>query len=328
MIITQTPLRVSFAGGLTDFVDFYNRKPGMVVSTAIDKYIFVIINERFDDKIYINYSKKEIVDHVDDIEHELVREALRVTGVSEGVEITTLADIPSEGSGLGSSSSVTVGLLNALYTYCGTPKTPEQLAVDACNIEIERCGKPIGKQDQYIAAYGGLRCFTFHPDRVDEEKISLSLDKKRMFSDNLMLFYTNRTRKADDILNEQKKQMDAKFDFLTHIRSIALEAREILIDGQIDAMGELLHSGWGWKSRMSNRVSNAEIDAMYNRAREAGAMGGKICGAGAGGFLLLYCAHPLQSQVREALSAYRELPFNLERDGSKVIFNMRRYEWK
>jgi D-glycero-alpha-D-manno-heptose-7-phosphate kinase len=328
MIITQTPLRVSFAGGLTDFVDFYTREPGKVVSTAIDKYIFVIINERFDNKIYINYSKKEIVDHVDDIEHDLVREALRVTGVSEGIEITTLADIPSEGSGLGSSSSVTVGLLNALYTYRGDPKTPEQLAADACHIEIDRCGKPIGKQDQYITAYGGLRCFTFHPDRVDEEKVPLSLDKKRMLSDNLMLFYTNRTRKADDILLEQKNQMDAKFDYLKHIKSIAVETRDILTNGRIDGIGELLHRGWSWKSKMSGRVSNTEIDIMYNAAREAGALGGKICGAGAGGFLLLYCPHPLQTQVREALAAYRELPFNLERDGSKVIFNMRRYEWK
>ena len=324
MIITQTPLRISFAGGLTDFSDFYEREDGLVVSAAIDKYIFVIINERFDDRIYINYSKREAVDHPDEIEHDLIREALRLTGVTKGVEITTLTDIPTEGSGLGSSSSITVGLLNALYTYCGNPQPTEQLARDACEIEIVRCGKPIGKQDQYIAAYGGLRRFTFRTGGVEVERLAVPDGHTQALSDNLMLFYTNKTRKAETVLREQKAQMTTKFELLKEIKSVALDARATLTGGQIDGMGELLNRGWERKYRMSGLVSNSEIDSMYRKARDAGATGGKVCGAGGGGFLLLFCPRPSRHRVREALSNYRELPFNLERDGTKVIFNMRR----
>ena len=324
MIITQTPLRISFAGGLTDFADFYEREDGLVVSAAIDKYIFVIINERFDDRIYINYSKREAVDHPDEIEHDLIREALRLTGVTRGVEITTLTDVPSEGSGLGSSSSITVGLLNALYTYCGNPQSTEKLARDACEIEIDRCGRPIGKQDQYIAAYGGLRGFTFRPGGVEVERLGLANGHAERLSDSLMLFYTNKTRKAETILREQKANMYDKFTLVKEIKSVAQRAREALAAGRIDGMGELLDRGWTWKYRMSGLVSNAEIDAMYRKARDAGASGGKICGAGGGGFLLLFCPRSSRARVRDALSDYRELPFNLERDGTKVIFNMRR----
>ena len=324
MIITQTPLRISFAGGLTDFADFYTREDGLVVSAAIDKYIFVIINERFDDRIYINYSKREAVDHPDEIEHDLIREALRLTGVTRGVEITTLTDIPSEGSGLGSSSSITVGLLNALYTYCGNPQPTEKLARDACEIEIDRCGQPIGKQDQYIAAYGGLRGFTFRPGGVEVERLGLADGHAERLSDSLMLFYTNKTRKAETVLREQKANMTAKLTLLKEIKSVAQSAREALTAGCIDRMGELLDRGWTWKNRMSGLVSNAEIDAMYRKARDAGAEGGKVCGAGGGGFLLIFCPGSSQPLVREALSDYRELPFNLERDGTRVIFNMRR----
>ena len=329
MIITQTPLRISFAGGLTDFADFYEHNGGGVVSTAIDKYIFVIVNERFDDKIYVNYSKKEIVNSVDEIEHDLVREALKITGIAGGVEITTLADVPSEGSGLGSSSSVTVGLLNAFYAFRGDLQPAERLAEEACEIEINRCRKPIGKQDQYIAAFGGLRCFTFHTDGgVCAERLPLSSEQKRQLSDNLMLFYTNRTRSASGVLHEQKARIPAKQQMLSRLKLLADETRNILVTGHLDELGSILDRGWRWKQEMSDRISDSEIDAIYQSAQEAGALGGKLCGAGAGGFFLIYCPHPRQSQVRQALSGYRELPFNLERDGSKVIFNMRRYEWK
>ncbi len=324
MIITQTPLRISFAGGLTDFADFYEREDGLVVSAAIDKYIFVIINERFDDRIYVNYSKREAVDHPDEIEHDLIREALRLTGVTRGVEITTLTDIPSEGSGLGSSSSITVGLLNALYTYCGNPQPTEKLARDACEIEIERCGQPIGKQDQYIAAYGGLCGFTFRPGGVEVERLGLSGGHAERLSDSLLLFYTNKTRKAETILREQKANMAGKFGLVKEIKSVAQSARAALSAGEIDRMGELLDRGWTWKYKMSGLVSNDEIDTMYLKARGAGAAGGKVCGAGGGGFLLLCCPESSRPRVRDALSDYRELPFNLERDGTKVIFNMRR----
>ena len=203
MIITQTPLRISFAGGGTDFPDYYRQDTGRVLSTAIDKYLFVIVKERFDNRIYVNYSQKEIVDRIDDLQHELVREAMRKTGVLDGVEITTLADIPSEGSGLGSSSSITVGLLNALYAYQGEQVPAERLAREACEIEIDILGKPIGVQDQYIAAYGGLRLFTFGSEgRVQADRVNMTDIMRRRLSNNLMLFFTNRTRRSSEILEE------------------------------------------------------------------------------------------------------------------------------
>lgn len=328
MIITQTPLRISFAGGGTDFPDFYLQETGQVLSTAIDKFLFVIVKERFDSKIYVNYSQKEIVDHIDDLQHELVREAMRKTGVVDGVEITTLADIPSEGSGLGSSSSLTVGLLNALYAYRGDQVPAEQLAQEACEIEIDVLGKPIGVQDQYIAAYGGLRLFTFGDDgAVVADRVEMTDTMRRRLSNNLMLFFTNRTRRSAEILEEQKASIEDKNAVLRQMRTQAEEAKTFLEAGRVDAMGALLDRGWQLKKSLASRISDDELDTMYNRAREAGALGGKISGAGGGGFLLLYCTPDRQDAVAEALSDYREMPFALERDGSKVIFNVRREGW-
>lgn len=328
MIITQTPLRISFAGGGTDFPGFYLQETGRVLSTAIDKYLFVIIKERFDNKIYVNYSQKEIVDHIDDLQHELVRETMRKTGVLDGVEITTLADIPSEGSGLGSSSSITVGLLNALYTYQGEQVPAERLAREACEIEIDILGKPIGVQDQYIAAYGGLRLFTFGEDGcVTAERVDMTDTFRRRLSNNLMLFFTNRTRRSSEILEEQQSSIDEKNAVLRQMSDQALEAKMFLEEGRVDAVGALLDRGWQLKKSLASRISDTELDMMYNRAREAGALGGKISGAGGGGFLLLYCPPDRQDAVAEALSDYREMPFALERDGSKVIFNVRRDGW-
>ncbi len=329
MIISQTPLRISFAGGGTDLKSFYEHEEGWVISSAIDKYVFIIVKERFDEMIYVNCSKKEVVERVDDIEHGLVREAMRKTGVSHGVEITTLADIPSDGSGLGSSSSVTVGLLNALYAYQGEQVTAEQLAREASEIEIDILGKPIGKQDQYIAAYGGVRFFRFQPDEtVDVEKIHLVNSKNRMFGSNLMLFYTGKTRKADVILSEQKENTLQKINFLREMKYQAREIKECLETADFDRVGNILADGWELKKKLASRISNPDIDVMYQHAREAGALGGKISGAGGGGFMLLYCPRERQTQLRNELKAYREFPFFLEKDGSKIIFNVRRYEWK
>ncbi len=328
MIITQTPLRISLVGGGTDLKAFYSLEDGMVLSAAIDKYVYVIVKERFDDKIYINYSRKEIVDGIEEIQHELVREAMWITRVRKGVEITTLADIPSEGSGLGSSSSLTVGLLNALYQYQGEQIPPERLARDACEIEIDRCGKPIGKQDQYIAAYGGVRTFTFRSDEsVVVEKLLLSDARMRKLGSNLLLFYTNKTRKSVDILREQRDLTLQKVDELREIKNLVPEARNIMFSeaGGFDGLGRLLHENWLRKRELASRITNGDIDDMYQRALDAGAIGGKISGAGGGGFLLLYVPRHKQDAVREALSDLRELPFLLERDGSKVIFNMRSY---
>lgn len=328
MIITQTPLRISFAGGGTDFADFYSREDGSVVSTAIDKYVYVIVKERFDHKIYLKWSLNEIVDRIDDVKHELVREAMRKVGVLRGVEITTLADIPSEGSGLGSSSSLTVGLLNALYAYQGDSRPAEQLAEEAVQIEVDVLGKPIGKQDQYIAAHGNLRRFLFQEDgSVEIEKVAISDRQRRRLSNNLMLFYTDRVRRSEDILRKQKASILDRMATLRKMKAQVSEARRHLEGGSVDEMGPLLDRAWALKKSLVSGISDREIDRIYRDAREAGASGGKISGAGGGGFLLLYCLPDAQDAVRKALRGYREMPFSLERDGSKVIFNVRREGW-
>lgn len=325
MIITQTPLRISFLGGGTDFREYFLAEGGWVVSSAIDKYIYVIIKERFDDKIRVGYTRTEMVDHIDELEHELVRECLRKTGITKRVEISTMGDIPSAGSGLGSSSTVTVGLLNAMYTFQGTPKDHETLAHEACEIEIDVLGKPIGVQDQYIVAYGGLRFLHFRRDgQVDVASLGLDDTQKRQLNQNLMLFFTRVTRRSETVLGEQVQNIDNRLEVLRALKRLAVEARGCLEAGDFDEFGHILHRGWEWKKQMASRISNGEIDEMYEAARGAGALGGKIAGAGGGGFLMLYCPRSKQDDVRAALRHLPELPFHLERDGSKVIFNNRR----
>ncbi|GAB4534987.1 MAG: GHMP kinase [Thermodesulfovibrionia bacterium] len=301
----------------------------MVLSATIDKYVYVIVKERFDNKIYINYSQKEIVDEVDEIRHELVREAMRKTGVTHGVEITTLADIPSEGSGLGSSSSITVCLLNALYNYTGRQVTAEQLARDACEIEIDICKKPIGKQDQYISAYGGLNQIIFHPDEsVTVDRLAINGEEFRRLGSNLLLFFTNKTRDANSILKEQNKKTDEKRETLRCMRDYVPQLRDVLLKGRFDEVGRILNETWILKRSIVDAISNSEIDEMYQRAIDAGALGGKLCGAGGGGFLLLYVPRDKQDRVRDAMRDYRELPFMLEQYGSRIIFNYRGYPFK
>jgi D-glycero-alpha-D-manno-heptose-7-phosphate kinase len=326
LIITQTPLRISLAGGGTDFKEYYQDEEGMVLSTAIDKYVFVIVTERFDEKIYVNYSRKEIVDSVDEIQHELVREALCRAGIKHGVEITMLADIPSEGSGLGSSSSLTVGLLNAFYMFQGEQMPASVLAKEACEIEIDNCGKPIGKQDQYIAAYGGMRQITFRrDDSVDVDKVDLPSKQRRRLSSELMLFYTDVNRKSADILTEQRDQIKNNLENLRNIKRHAQQIRNAIEGGEFNLIGTIMNESWAAKRKLGSKISNAALDDMYEMAVCAGATGGKISGAGGGGFLLLYVPMSKQECVRNAMRSHRELPFMLEQDGSKVIFNFKRY---
>ena len=326
MIITQTPLRVSFAGGGTDFRDFFEKHGGCVVSSAIDKFVYCIVKERFDDKIYVNYSKKEIVDSVDQLEHELVREAMRKVGVTKAVEVSFLSDIPAEGSGLGSSSSVTVGVLNALYHLVGATPTAEQLAREACEIEIDILGKPIGVQDQYIASYGGLRYFQLGPGRdIKVTYVKMSRTVLEDMDNMLMLFYTGKTRKAATILSEQKSNIAQKLDVLREMTRQAQEVRQIIEAGDAQGLGRLLHQGWEAKRKLAHSISNREMDEIYERAVKAGALGGKISGAGGGGFFLLCVPSDKRQAVRHALSNLREMPFRLERGGSRVVFNMQRY---
>lgn len=325
MIVTQTPLRISFFGGGTDFRGFYDVEPGCVLSSTIDKYIFVVIKERFDNKIRVGYTRTELVDDIDELEHELVRECLRRTGIRRRVEISTMADIPSEGSGLGSSSTVTVGLLNAMYTYLGTPKDHTTLAREACEIEIETLGKPIGKQDQYIAAFGGQRFIQFGAgERVDVDAADIDPVTARRLNQNLMLFYTQVARKAETVLTEQRQNITNRMDVLREMKTMAVCARQYLCDGELEQFGRMLHEAWLLKKQLASKISSDEIDELYGAAREAGALGGKIAGAGGGGFLMLYCARDRQDAVRHALRELPELPFHLERDGTKVIFNYRR----
>jgi D-glycero-alpha-D-manno-heptose-7-phosphate kinase len=325
MIITQTPLRVSFAGGGTDMADFYRKNGGAVISSAIDKYIFVIIKARFDKMIRVGYTRTEMVSHIDEIEHELVRECMRVTGITEGVEIATMGDIPSEGSGLGSSSTVTVGLLNAMYSYRGELVTAERLAEDACRIEIDVLKKPIGKQDQYIAAFGGLRRIIFHPDDTTEVvRVPIEPDTERRLSESLLLFYTGKTRKADKILAVQKDNIPEHMSNLISMKNQVAEIEECLQQDNLNKFGRVLCSGWEMKKQLADGITSRELDELYERALDAGAAGGKITGAGGGGFLMLLCSPDRQARVREALNGLRELHISLERDGTKVIFNNRR----
>ena len=319
MIITQTPLRVSFLGGNTDFSEYYTKYGGMVLTTTIDKYVYCIVHKRFDDLIIVNYTIKETVEKVDDLQHELVREAMKLVGVTKGIEISFLSDIPAKGSGLGSSSSVTIGVLNALHQYKGESVGARQLAQEAVRIEVEILKKPIGIQDQYIIAFGGLRWIYFkrsgsvivrdvNPPAIDD------------LANNLMLFYTGLTRKADTILSTFNVKKNV--ELLHQNKQLAKKGIYALRGNKIYKFGKLMDSYWEIKRRLSDKISNKEIDKMYQDAKDAGAIGGKILGAGGGGFLLLMVPENKRSMVRAKLINYKELPFRLEKTGSRVIFNI------
>jgi len=328
MIITQTPLRLSFVGGGTDFPDFYERfGDGAVLSTAIDKYIYVVVKKRFDEKIRVGYSVTEMVEHVDQLRHELVREAMKLLEIPPGIEIATMADIPSTGSGLGSSSSVTVGVLNALHAYQGRSVPAERLAEEACEIEIGRLGRPIGKQDQYVAAHGGFRLFTFQVHgQVTQKRVDVSPERIRRIQDQLLLLYVGYGRDSIPILTEQRRRIEEHADILrkmAQIPHVLCQAIETSDQG-IGQLGEMLKESWEWKRTLSSGITNEALDRMMDLAREHGAVGGKVVGAGGGGFMLLFCPSGTRDRVRQALREFAELPFAFERDGSKTIFNIRR----
>lgn len=323
MIITRTPFRISFVGGGTDLPDFYRVKPGAVVSTAINKYMYIVVNKRFIDTVRVSYySKTELVDSVDKIQHPIVREALKLVGITQGIEITSIADIHA-GAGLGSSGSFTVGLLNALHAYKGNLRSAEELAREACHIEMNTLGEPVGKQDQYIAAYGGFRYTQFNSDEtVFTEPIIWSKENKEKLVQNLLLLYTGDVREASSILREQKentKQSD-KMGSLKKLHDMAFELRGLLNNkASPDILGEVLHKGWTLKKQLASNISNNKIDGYYEKALRAGAIGGKILGAGGGGFLLLYCPKEKQHQVKESLNL-QQLEFSFEPEGSKIIY--------
>ena len=320
MIITRTPFRVSFVGGGSDLKDFYSKNGyGAVVSTAINKYMYIVIHPYFHDKIRVKYSRTEDVEKVDEIRHPIVRECLRKVQIEKGIEIASFADVPA-GTGLGSSSAFTVGLLNALYAYKGKVVSKERLAREACEIEIEKLGEPIGKQDQYASAYGNINYLRFNKDEtVDVSPILLAESSRKELEQKLSLYYVGGERKASDILGEQKKNilMDDKFRNLRRLVSLAGELREILQAEDIDHVGSILDKGWQCKKELSNGISNEEIDHLYTQFLERGAVGGKLLGAGSGGFLLIFAED--HGRLREYFGL-KALPFHTDREGTKIIF--------
>ncbi|MBL7147271.1 MAG: GHMP kinase [Nanoarchaeota archaeon] len=323
MIISKTPLRVSFTGGGTDLKAFYGQEFGAVTSTAIDKYIYVTVNKRFEKGFRISYSQTEIVNRLEDIKHELVREACRLVGIEGGIEVTTIADIPSKGTGLGSSSTVTVGLLNALYAFQGQHKSAEELAKEACKIEIDILKKPIGKQDQYIAAYGGFQHIRFNPDEsVFVDPIICSKNIKEELQKNIISFYTGTTRSANEILSEQRNNthQTKKFEALKKMRDLAIETKETLNKNDLTRFGECLHKNWTYKKELALGITSPLIEKYYDSALKSGALGGKICGAGGGGFMLIYAEQNKHDKIKNALKALKEFKLGLEPQGSKIIY--------
>jgi D-glycero-alpha-D-manno-heptose-7-phosphate kinase len=320
MIITRTPFRVSFAGGGSDLASYYQHEPGAVLSTAINKYMYIAVKEHFEQNFRISYSRTEIVDSVAQIEHPIVRESLNMLGLRNGLEIVSMGDLPAR-TGLGSSSSFTVGLLHALYAMQGKVVTQERLAQEACCIEIERLREPIGKQDQYIAAYGGMQFIQFNADgSVFVDPVILSPEARKEFSRRLLIFFTGDTRDAREVLAKQQASTGEKLPVLRRMCAIAREMREVLTSGKdLNVFGSLLHEAWEAKRSLTDGISNSRIDDLYTRAIAAGALGGKLLGAGGGGFLLFFCEPHNQRRLREEMSELRELPFSLDLQGSKIV---------
>jgi D-glycero-alpha-D-manno-heptose-7-phosphate kinase len=322
MIITRTPFRISFAGGGSDLPSFYEKEQGCVLSTSINKYMFLAIHPFFDrQKTQLKYSKTELVENYDDIKHPIFREVLRKYDL-KGVDINSIADIPA-GTGLGSSSSFTVGLLHTVNAYLGKYVSAEQLAAEACEIELERLKEPIGKQDQYAAAYGGLNFISFHKNgAVEIEKIILPPEKIQELDDNLLMIYTGDTRSASQILNEQKNALDQeeKLNNVKKMVGLAHELKKVLHAQDIDSVGAILQEGWQLKKSLVKTISNSRIDDIYAKGIKAGATGGKLLGAGGSGFLLFYCPKAEQEKFRKEMKEFREMPFSFDSTGSKVVY--------
>lgn len=326
MIISRTPFRVSLFGGGTDFADYYREGKygyGVAVSTAITMYTYITINKTFDDMIRVSYSDVEYVASVDDIQHNIVREAMKLTGTLKGVEVVYMSDIPlgSAGIGLASSSALAVGVLNALYAHKGMHVSAERLASEACEIEIDILKNPIGKQDQYAVAYGGFRRYQFNADgTVFSDPVIARRETLKELCSRLMFFYTGITRKSSVVLTEQKANIGRSRHYLDGLVELSDEAQKKLEANDISDIGKMLDEAWGLKKKLAGNVTNEVIDGMYSAARTAGADGGKILGAGSGGFLMLYVLPERQEAVRRALRGYKEISVEFEPQGSKIIY--------
>lgn len=323
MIITRTPFRVSFVGGGSDLPSFYHKRPGCVVSVAIDRHMYVSVHRYFEgNRFHLKYSRVELVGRVEEIQHPIIREAARMTGIRGGVEITSTADVPA-GTGLGSSSSFAVGVLHAMYAYQGVFVSKERLAREACEIELEKLHEPIGKQDQYAAAFGGLSFIRFHTDgRVTVEPILLDREASTHFQTNLLMFYLGGTRSSGTILRRQSNNMSqpARFDMVARMVDLAEKLRADLCEKKYDRFGRILDEAWRLKRSVASGVSNKRIDSIYERALKAGALGGKLLGAGGNGFMLLYCPVARQKKLRQALADLKPFPFRFDMEGSRIAF--------
>ena len=336
MIITKTPLRITFAGGGSDMASYYTKHPACCISATINKYVYVLVKKRFDKKIYLKYSDNEVVDvsSVDDIEHDFIRETLKFMNIDYGVEIINWADIPTKGTGLGSSSSFLVGLLLALHTLEGRHVSKEALASQSCYIEIDRCKKPIGVQDQYAAAYGGFNQMRFGTDvnRGDFKEVKgfgFCDQDLRNLSDHMALFYTGVTRESKDILSTQQKNLITDQEVVSFMHKnviVAEQLSEQLRYKEPDAIPAAMRENWDLKKKFAGSITNKELDNIYDRARSIGeARAGKIIGAGGGGFFLFWTNN--KKKLRETLADYPELPFVIDKYGSRVVLNMEQLSW-
>jgi len=315
-------MRISFAGGGTDLAEFYSREYGSVVAAAIDKYVYVIVKERFDNKIRASHMDLELVDSVNELHNELLKAAMDKTGITSGLDVSIMNDIGAEFTDLGSSGSLAVGILNALYAYKGEFASAEKLAKDACDIEIKALGRPGGKQNQYIAAYGGLRHFIFHPDEsVGVINIELSENHRNRLLDSLLLFYMDIPVQQDTIMQEQRRKTAKNTQTLITMRNQADDLAKYLKIGAVASLGQTLREGWMCKKTLASGITNTEIDKLVELAMSAGAIGAKVTGVGGGGFLLVCVPPEKRSSVRQKMSSLKELPIHFSSYGSKIIFN-------
>jgi D-glycero-alpha-D-manno-heptose-7-phosphate kinase len=326
MIIARSPLRITLGGGGTDLPSYYRSHEGFLVAAAIDKYVYVTVTRPFTRGIFLKYSALEHVERAEHVRHPIIREALMLQNLdSPQIEITTLADIPA-GTGLGSSGSFTTALLKAVYAHRRRLVHPQELAELACHLEIERLREPVGKQDQYIAAYGGLTCFTFHKDgRVTAEPLHVSNDTMFDLEDNLLLFFTGFSRRGGDILEEQHERSQSQDEEmlrnLHYVKELGYRSRAALESGNLVQLGELMHEHWEYKKRRSGRISNAQIDDWYALARRSGAIGGKLVGAGGGGFLMFYARDRNLLRHTMAAAGLDEVRFKFDFEGTKLILS-------
>lgn len=327
MIITRTPFRVTLGGGGTDLPAYYEKYGGFVFSAGIDKYMFISVNRPIvDDLVRLKYSKTEIVEHIDQLQHEIAREALRMIGIERAIEVDSLADVPA-GTGLGSSSCYAVGLLHALHTLQRDHISLQELAEEACRLEIEILGKPIGKQDQYMAAFGGLTVLEIDKDgKVAVRQANMTDEAKETLNRNMMMFYMKSSRDANEILAEQtkgaKEEKKDVIESMHYIKDIGRKILESAENGKIDDIGWLFDEHWQYKKKMSAKISNPRFDEIYEEAKVAGALGGKISGAGGGGFFTVYVPQN-HAQFRRRMEALglREMKYRFDFEGSKVLVN-------